>query len=72
MGFENKVMKRRKFESLMLFGEEECQSLDYPTLLEVKIHMEPVMNQLRLLATICFTQKFIDDIEKLNAANKQR
>ena len=44
MEFDNKVIKRRKFESLLLFKEETCQSLDYPTLLEVKIHMEPVMN----------------------------
>jgi hypothetical protein len=71
--FQNKVAMRRAFESKLLFGEasdlkDEAQSS--PTLLELKIHMKPVMDKLRLLATICFTQNFINNIDEVNKENK--
>jgi len=38
----------------------------------VKIHLGSVLAKLKLLATICFTQKFIDDINEVNKINKEQ
>ena len=34
--------------------------------------MHPVLVKLKLIATICFTQKFIDEIYQMQYENKQR
>ena len=38
----------------------------------MKIHLGSVLAKLKLLATICFTQKFIDDINEVNKINKEQ
>ena len=37
------------------------------TLLEVIVHLEPLLDKLNLLANICFTQKFINNILRIEA-----
>lgn len=79
--FQNQVVKRRRFEDIMIFEPQTDQtnlitSKDVlkkkPTLIDLKIHLGPVLTKLKLLATICFTQKFIDDINEVNKINKEQ
>ena len=77
--FQNQVRKRRRFEDILLFGmghgpdsssSAEAES-KRPTLLELKVHLGSLIAKLKLLATICFTQKFIDDITEVKKVNQQ-
>ena len=42
--------------------EAPANSASPPTLLDLLTHLSPLLTQLKLLATICFTKKFIDNI----------
>ena len=71
----NRVRRRRLAEAVLIFkdGEENDEQLlsQNATLLEVQVHLEPLMNQLRLLANICFTQKFINNIIRVRNQEQQ-
>lgn len=76
--FPNKVQTRRKFEDALIFNQQDVtdvksaeavkkseslpNSASPPTLLDLLTHLSPLLAQLKLLATICFTKKFIDNI----------
>jgi hypothetical protein len=76
--FPNKVQTRRKFEDALIFNRQGVadvksaeavqksellsNSASPPTLLDLLTHLSPLLTQLKLLATICFTKKFIDNI----------
>ena len=61
LDFGNQVKRRRLGETLFLSGGIEGDH----SLLELIVHMEPQIAQLRLLSNICFTQKFINNIVKV-------
>ena len=43
-----------------------------PTLLELKLHLLSLMQKLNLLATICFTQKFINNVIEVKKQNMKQ
>ena len=47
------MRRRRQVEDCLLFDGVQTHHGD--TLLELKVHMNPLLTKLRLLATICFT-----------------
>lgn len=65
------MLKRRKFEDLLIFNRAEGTPVtsnpegnidhstgspfEHPTLLDLMAHLAPLLTQLKLLATICFT-----------------
>lgn len=57
--FMNRVRRRRLAEAVLIFDDsaanDELLLSQDATLLEVQVHLEPLMHQLRLLANICFT-----------------
>ena len=57
-----RAAKRWTEEDRLLFGGSEAGEKKYLTLLEIKVLMEPLLAQIRAVACICFTNKFIDDI----------
>ena len=40
---------------------EEGESRNKISFLEMRIHLMPLISQIRLLSVICFTKKFIED-----------
>lgn len=57
--YEN-VKVRRMAEVKNLFNEEG-ESRNKISFLEMRIHLMPLISQIRLLSVICFTKKFIED-----------
>jgi len=86
--FPNKVHTRRKFEDTLIFdqqGEEDAkikeamksnrpspEAASPPTLLDLLTHLSPLLTQLKLLATICFTKKFIDNIIEVKKQEQEQ
>ncbi|CDW78602.1 lissencephaly type-1-like motif-containing protein [Stylonychia lemnae] len=65
------VEARRKYEDLTMFNivaDESTQKQinSQMTILELCIHTSQLQKQIRLMATICFTQKFIKDLEQID------
>ena len=55
-----------------MFKGSGPSSEKYLSLLEVKVFMEPLLAQIRAVACICFTNKFIDDILAEKEGNKEQ
>ena len=55
-----------------MFHDDTAELDSSLTLLEVKVLMEPLLAQIRAIACVCFTSKFIDDIlaQKANEVDK--
>ena len=51
----------------MMFKGSRQSGENYLSLLEVKVFMEPLLAQIRAVACICFTNKFIDGNYNSNA-----
>lgn len=60
--FGNQVRRRRLAEGTLVEGVDVYGEV---TLLEVIVHLEPLIDKLNLLANICFTQKFINNILRI-------